>query len=92
MANEKLDDIMKTMLSGMTKLDLEDLANVTGGAMTPEGEEKIRWGVRMAKDSNMSMEELLQYVPQYYNLLGSLFPGVTVDDAVAYIQEIWDSV
>ena len=36
MDNKKLEDIMKEMLGGVKELNIDDLASVSGGAMTPE--------------------------------------------------------
>ena len=92
MDNKKFEDIMDEMLSGMKELSMDDLASVSGGVMTPEAEEKIRWGLKLAKSSDIGLDEVLQYVPKYYSIFSSAFPGVTVDDAVGYIQSNWDSI
>ena len=93
MEKNKIDEIVKAMFNVEDKtLSADDLEKVTGGTISKDAEEKLIWGLGLAKQEGMTMNQVLELVPQYYNIYHILFPDVTIDEAKAYIKANWNKV
>ena len=74
----------------VTELKLDELGLVSGGVMTDSQMDLLRSGLTQAKQSGMTKEEVLRYVPTYYRLLHPQYPNVTLDEVIDYINQNWD--
>ena len=84
--------IKRVKNGGPQELSLEELESVSGGVITAAGEEKLRWGIGLAKKLDMSMEEVLTVLPQYYDFFHPMFPETTAQEAIDYIKKNWNSI
>ena len=90
MANSKAEEIVRRMLSGeVQELELKDLEGVSGGAITASEESLLVWGIKLAKQNNLSVQDILDFIPQYYDTYHRLYPNVTVEDVTDYLNKHW---
>lgn len=93
MENINKEELFKQMFSDApAELSVEDLEGVAGGVITPEGEAKLRWGLGIAKSQGLTMKEVIDLVPTYYNIFHSQFPDTTAEEAIDLIEKIWDTI
>ena len=74
------------------ELSMDELEDVSGGVITPEGEAKLRWGLGLAKKQGMTVDDVLALVPQYYDIFHPMFPETTAEEAIDYIKANWNSI
>lgn len=89
----KTEDLVRKMFSKeAVTLSLNDLEGVAGGVITEEQAALGRWGLGEAKKQGMSMDDVLKLVPAYYNMFHSMYPDITMQEAIDFIKANWNSL
>ena len=93
MEKQNVEEVLKQFLTGeKQELGLDELDGVAGGTMTPSDINTLNAVLKMAKQSGLSMKEVLGYVDQYYDMYHSMYPNVTKEEVVRYIKQHWNSL
>ena len=93
MAKNKLLEIQNSLKEqGFCELSIDDLKDVAGGVITASQKKQLNDVLKDAKSADMSLDEVLGLVPEYYNVLHLMYPNVTLDEVLTYISDTWDSL
>ena len=88
---EKNTDVRSQMADN--KLDLDELSSVSGGVITSWQEFLLRMAVSSAKNEyGCTKDEVLNGIPEYYDMYSSQYPNVTMDDVTSWIEKNWDKI
>ena len=87
---KSMEELFKEVLeNGMGELSLDDMDKVSGGTMTSSDRATLKSFLKMAKEMNLSLDQVLSYVPQYFPLYTSKYPNVTMDEVIKYIRAVY---
>ena len=86
------DDMLKNLPADVVSLKDEELENVAGGYLTASQEKMLRDALKDQQDQGVSKEEILKAIPGYYNMLHLLYPNVTQDDVVGFVEDNYGSL
>lgn len=92
MENTKPNIFAEALEKGLVELNLEDMDKVSGGVMTSSDKATLKKYLKMAKDENMSMEDVLSLIPTFFPLYTSQYPNVTIDDVKKYIKKVYPTL
>lgn len=77
---------------GMIELNLDDMDKITGGVMTSGEKSTLSYYLKMAKDANLTMDQVLAFVPQFFPVYSPKYPNVTMQDVTDYIKNVYPTL